>query len=40
MPHFTHDNVEIAFLDEGQGEPVVLIHGFASNKEVNWVYPG
>ncbi len=35
-----HDDVEIAFLDEGEGEPIVLIHGFASNKEVNWVYPG
>ena len=39
MPSFRHDGIEIAFLDEGKGEPVVLIHGFASNKEVNWVYP-
>ncbi len=37
---FRHGAVEIAFLDEGQGEPIVLIHGFASNKEVNWVQPG
>src|ERR1700693_4735208 len=40
MPRFSHDGVEIAFFDEGEGEPIVLVHGFASNKEVNWVAPG
>ena len=40
MPSFHHDDVEIAYLDEGEGEPIVLVHGFASNKEVNWVAPG
>jgi len=39
MPSFNHDDVEIAFLDEGEGEPIVLVHGFASSKNVNWVYP-
>lgn len=40
MPIFTHDGVDISYLDEGEGEPIVLVHGFASNKEVNWVAPG
>jgi pimeloyl-ACP methyl ester carboxylesterase len=40
MPSFHHDGIEIAYLDEGAGEPIVLVHGFASTKEVNWVHPG
>jgi pimeloyl-ACP methyl ester carboxylesterase len=40
MPAFHHGDVEIAYLDEGEGEPIVLVHGFASTKEVNWVNPG
>jgi pimeloyl-ACP methyl ester carboxylesterase len=40
MPSFHHGSVEIAYLDEGQGEPVLLVHGFASTKEANWVAPG
>lgn len=40
MPSFQHDGLEIAFLDEGEGEPIVLVHGFASTKEINWVHPG
>jgi len=40
MPRFPHGPVEIAYLDEGEGEPLVLVHGFASTKEVNWVHPG
>ncbi len=39
MPSFDNGPVEIAYLDEGQGEPILLIHGFASSKEVNWVEP-
>jgi pimeloyl-ACP methyl ester carboxylesterase len=40
MPSFSNNGVEIAYLDEGEGEPIVLVHGFASTKEVNWVDPG
>ena len=39
MPRFIHDGVEIAFIDEGAGEPIALVHGVASNKEVNWIAP-
>ncbi|MBL8583274.1 MAG: alpha/beta fold hydrolase [Rhizobiaceae bacterium] len=45
MPHrFHHDGFELAYVDvpaEGApGEPVLLIHGFASSHAVNWVGPG
>jgi pimeloyl-ACP methyl ester carboxylesterase len=40
MPSFDNKGVTIAYLDEGEGEPIVLVHGFASTKEVNWVMPG
>jgi pimeloyl-ACP methyl ester carboxylesterase len=40
MPSLRNGKVEIAYLDEGEGEPIVLIHGFASTKEVNWLLPG
>ena len=39
MPSFHHGAVEISYLDEGEGEAIVLVHGFASTKNVNWVYP-
>jgi pimeloyl-ACP methyl ester carboxylesterase len=40
MTRFSHGSVEIDYLDEGDGDPVVLVHGFASTKEINWVFPG
>jgi pimeloyl-ACP methyl ester carboxylesterase len=39
MPSFRNGAVEIAYLDEGEGDPILLVHGFASSKNVNWVYP-
>ncbi|QDG77024.1 alpha/beta fold hydrolase [Labrenzia sp. PHM005] len=40
MPLFEQDGIQISYLDEGEGDPILLIHGFASNKSVNWQYPG
>jgi pimeloyl-ACP methyl ester carboxylesterase len=42
MQTFSSEGVEIAFIDVppeggGAGEPILLIHGFASNHAVNWV---
>jgi pimeloyl-ACP methyl ester carboxylesterase len=36
---FRSDDAEIAYLDAGAGAPIVLVHGFASNKETNWGVP-
>jgi pimeloyl-ACP methyl ester carboxylesterase len=36
MQKFNSDGVEIAFDVVGEGPPVLLIHGFASNARVNW----
>lgn len=40
MPTFSSDGVELAYLDEGAGDAVLLIHGFGSTKEINWVNTG
>jgi pimeloyl-ACP methyl ester carboxylesterase len=39
MPSFHNGDVEVAYLEEGEGDPILLVHGFASTKNVNWVYP-
>jgi pimeloyl-ACP methyl ester carboxylesterase len=39
MPEFDSDGVKIAYIDEGEGDPVLLIHGFASNVAANWADP-
>lgn len=39
MPSITHDGVTLDYIDEGEGDPVLLVHGFGSNKETNWVGP-
>lgn len=39
MKSFDSDGVRIAYMDEGEGDPVLLIHGFASNVTANWIDP-
>ena len=44
LEHFSSRGVDIAFIDVAPqandlGEPILLIHGFASNHRVNWVEP-
>jgi pimeloyl-ACP methyl ester carboxylesterase len=37
---FDSDGVKIHYIVEGQGEPVVLIHGFSASIQNNWAAPG
>ena len=36
MESFSSDGVEIAYKVVGEGNPILLIHGFASNAQTNW----
>lgn len=36
MPSFTTSGLSLAYEDQGEGLPVLLIHGFASSGKVNW----
>lgn len=42
MPTFTHDGLNLSYLDSGPDDavPILLIHGFASNRFFNWINPG
>ncbi len=40
MPRFSHSDFEFDYIDEGDGDPIILVHGFASNHIVNWVSTG
>lgn len=37
---FDSNGVKIQYTVQGEGEPVLLIHGFAVNKELQWGLPG
>lgn len=38
--YFISDGVKLHYTVQGKGEPVILIHGFAVNIQMNWVGPG
>jgi pimeloyl-ACP methyl ester carboxylesterase len=38
--HFDSAGVEIRYTVQGEGEPVVLVHGFTASVETNWGQPG
>jgi pimeloyl-ACP methyl ester carboxylesterase len=35
-----HDDVGLAYLEVGEGRPVVLLHGFSCSAPMHWVDPG
>jgi pimeloyl-ACP methyl ester carboxylesterase len=39
MPSFKSRGLDLAFDDEGEGRPILLVHGFGSNARVNWREP-
>lgn len=38
--YFQSDGARIHYTVQGQGEPVILLHGFAVNADLNWRVPG
>lgn len=38
--YFDSGGVPIHYTDEGEGVPVILVHGFAANSNLNWRLPG
>jgi pimeloyl-ACP methyl ester carboxylesterase len=40
MEFLTSDGVKIALYEMGQGQPLILIHGYFSNAQTNWIKYG
>ena len=40
MDTFSHEGFDLAYLEKGEGEPILLLHGFGSSTLVNWINPG
>lgn len=37
---FDSGGVPISYFEQGEGEPVILVHGFSANATLNWALPG
>jgi pimeloyl-ACP methyl ester carboxylesterase len=37
---FDSDGVKLVYVEAGEGEPVILIHGFTASAAMNWISPG
>lgn len=40
MDYFESDGLRLAYRVVGEGSPIVLVHGFASTHDVNWIATG
>ncbi|WP_127524175.1 alpha/beta hydrolase [Mesorhizobium sp. Z1-4] len=40
MESFSNEGFDLAYQQKGEGDPVLLLHGFGSSSFVNWVNPG
>ena len=40
MEYFNSDGLKLAYRVEGEGDPIVLVHGFASTHRANWIETG
>jgi len=38
--YFDAEGWRLAYDDVGEGEPIVLLHGFAADRRLNWKLPG
>ena len=40
MPAFDVNGLKIVYDDVGEGDPILLLHGFAADKATNWKLTG
>ena len=40
MNRFEHNGIRIAYDDLGEGDPILLLHGFGADSRLNWKLSG